>query len=206
VIKGLPIIALLVQVGLSGQSLGQLVYQPADEGTLEVSFITSFGEPIADGPKAIVEKVVSGKPVDEWNVRREMNLKYGTYHLKAQYSGFYPVDKDVRIDQPHQTVLICFFAAPIESTGEASLVRGHISEGSVKNDCRLVRLLSPFADGVGKDTTASQRGDFGVENLRPGRYLVITLGPHGICETSEAVVPLGERVNDLALTWSVHHK
>jgi hypothetical protein len=204
VIKAWSVIGLLLPIALSGQSVGLLPDQPDNEGTLEISFITSFGEPIADGPKVLVEKVVTDKPVGEWTVQRKTSLKYGTYHLKAQYSGFYPVEKDVRIDQPHQAVLICFFVAPIESVGEVSLVRGHISEGSVKNDCRLIRFMSPFADGIAKDTTASQAGDFGVENLKPGRYFVITLGSHGICETSEAVILFGERVKDLSLTWSVH--
>jgi hypothetical protein len=204
VTKLIPMIALSIPLVLSGQHLQPLPDQPDDEGTLAITFMTSFGESIADGPRAVVEKIVSGKTVGEWEVHPGANLKYGTYHLKAHYSGFYPVEQDVRIDQPHQTVLVCFFLAPIESTGEKSLVRGHISEGSIRNGCRLVRILSPFAHGVAKDTMASPIGDFAVENLEPGKYLVITLGPHGICETSEAAVSFGERVKDLSLTWSVH--
>src|SRR5579862_3320708 len=198
-----PLLALLMPIALSGQERGIPLDQSEKEGTLELAFVTALGDSITSGPKISVQKLVDGKPVAEWKGERVMMLKYGNYHLRIQYSGAIPVDKDVEVEQPYQAVLICFFLGSIESPWEGNLVRGHISGGSMRNDCRLVRFISPFADGA-MDTKASQAGDFGLESVRPGRYFVMTLGAHGICDTAEVVILFGERVKDLSISWSAH--
>jgi hypothetical protein len=197
------ILALLIPIALSGQERGISLDQSEKEATLELVFVTALGDSITSGPNISVQKLIDRKPVAEWKGERVMKLKYGTYHLRVQYSGALPVDKDVKVEQPYQAVLICFFLGPIESPWEGNLVRGHIPRDSVRNDCRLVRFISPFADGA-MDTKASQAGDFGLENVRPGRYLVMTLGEHGLCDTAEVIILFGERVKDLSISWNAH--
>jgi hypothetical protein len=201
------ILTVAIPIAVSAQQGGISPLDRSDqEGTLELIFVTAWGDSIMDGSSVSVQKLVSGRPVAEWTGERVMKLKYGTYHVKAQHPGFYLVERDINIEQPYQVSSICFFTAPLESPWEGNLIRGHISERSARRDCRLVRFISPFADGVAVETKASQTGDFGLENVRPGTYFVITLGAHGICETSEVVILFGERVKDLSIAWADHAK
>jgi hypothetical protein len=168
------------------------------EGELEIRFITALGDPVHGEPDVTVEKLVNGRRVADWKGDRIMKLKYGTYRLRIQYSGAYPVDKNVKIQKAFQAVFICFFVAPIELPWDGNLIRGQISEKSRMNDCRWVRFVSPFADSEFAETKATESGHFVLENVRPGKYSAFTVGKGGICETSEVTI-LGAPVYDVSI-------
>jgi hypothetical protein len=186
----------------------QKVTAPLDEsdkeGILEILFVTSLGEPLSGEPTLTVENLVDEKQVVGRTGGSAMKLKYGTYRLKAHYPGAYPVDKIVKIRSPFQTTSICFFISPIESPWDGNLIRGRISEKSRQNDCRWVRFVSPYADGGAVDTKATESGYFALDNVRPGKYLVFTIGKEGICETAEVTIFLevGKPVYDLVIPWA----
>jgi hypothetical protein len=112
-----------------------------------------------------------------------------------------PVERTASIRHAYQAVIVCFFLTPIESPWEGNLFRGHISQRSKESDCRWIRLASLFADDVSAETKASAAGDFGMENVRPGKYLALAIGKHGVCETAEVTILFGQHVTDLDLSW-----
>lgn len=189
-------------------SLGsQKVTAPLDEsdkeGTLEVLFVTSLGEPVSREPALTVENLVDGKPVSMRRGGRTMRLKYGTYRLKGHLTGYYSTEKIVHVRDLFQATSMCFFIAPIESPWDGNLIRGSISATSRRNGCRWVRLMSPFADGEVAETEATESGSFAVENVRPGKYFAFTIGKGGICETAEVTILLevGKPVYDFVFRW-----
>ena len=137
-----------------------------------------------------------------------MKLKYGVYRLHVQYSGAYPVEKRVKIQNPFQVVFICFFVAPIESPWDGNLIRGRISDRSKQNDCRWVRFVFPFADAEFAETKVSEDGYFALENVRAGEYLAFTIGKNGICEMADVTIPveLVHRTYDLVIPWASYRK
>lgn len=105
-------IAILFVCGLSlwGQ---RIVVQPDDsgkEGTLQILYVTSFGEPATAGVELTVENVANGKEVP---IERTGTLKlpYGTYRLRARITAHYPAERIVKIQEPFQTTSLCFFEA-----------------------------------------------------------------------------------------------
>jgi len=135
---------LLCSVTLCAQKSFVPLDESDKEGVIEILFVTALGNPVSGDPEVTVEKLVDGKSVATWKGGRTMKLKYGMYRLRIQYSGAYPVDKNVRIQNPFQAALVCFFIAPIELPWDGNLIRGRISEKSRQNDCRWVRFYVPL--------------------------------------------------------------
>lgn len=170
--------------------------QSGNEGLLELLLITSFGDEVRDEPSVTVERLVQGKPVAKWEGSRTMKLRYGTYRLHVEYSGAYPVDKTVKVEDRYQAAFVCLLVA---LPWKGNLVRGRLSEASRKKGCRWVRLICPFADGEIAETKASETGYFALQNVRPGKYLVFTIGENGVCETSQTSILFGKQLYDLSL-------
>ncbi len=195
-------VAILLSCVLS--LFGQKHHVPTDEsgreGMLELRFITSFGESVTGYPLVIIEESPSGPRVYQGKGAGPIKLKYGSYRLRAQYSGTYPVDKAISIRNPMQLVSVCFFIAPIESPWDGNLIRGRISEGSRKRDCRWIRFVCPFADAESAEASATEGGHFALENVRPGKYLAFTMGKDGICEQTEVSILFGRPVYDVTIS------
>lgn len=193
---------LLCALNLFSQKSSAPLDESDKEGVLEILFVTAAGARLSGEPKLTVDRLVDGKVVDTRTGERKMRLRYGTYRLRAQYGGAYPVDKAIKVERPYQVVSICFFVAPIELPWDGNLVRGSISEKSKQGDCRWVRFVSPFAENESAETLASPSGQFALENVRPGKYLVFSIGKEGICEMSEVTILLGKSVYDLLIRWA----
>jgi hypothetical protein len=198
------ILTLLCFVAVSMQA--EKVFAPLDdsdkEGTLDILVLNAWGDAGPHQFDLTLERLVNGKKVAELKAQQTLKLKYGTYRLVAKAGGMYPVEKIIGIKDAYQATVVCFFLAPIEEPWEGNLVRGHISETSKNRGCRWIRFVSPFADNGATETRASAAGDFAIENIRPGKYLALAIGESGLCESAPATILFGQRVTDLALSWT----
>lgn len=169
------------------------------EGTLEIVLVNAFGVPV-DGraSKVSVQRLVEGKSAPTQLVGLRPTLKYGTYKLTIHASPGYPVDKVVKIHSPHQVVIVPLFLAPVESTVEENVVHGKLPKASQAGNCRYVRLSSPLSETEYADSLALAGGTFVFFNVKPGRYVFISIGEKGICDIIPTEV-LRQREQDLVL-------
>ncbi|MCC7173577.1 MAG: hypothetical protein IT159_00150 [Bryobacterales bacterium] len=171
---------------LLGASVSLLSQVPLDEagkeGVLQVLIVDSFGKPLQGTFAVSVREVVNGVPGKEVRIAPKVTLGYGTYTLTVRGSPAYPVDKKITIDRRYQLVVVPLFLAPIESPWEGNTVRGRLPAGSRDRRCTYVRLLSALAETEYAEAAAMESGDFVFQNIKPGRYILVTLGDVGICD------------------------
>ncbi len=94
----------------------------------------------------------------------------------------------LKVKEAYQPVLIGLFVAPIELPWVGNVVRGKLPRASAERGCLSVRLVSPVSENEYADAKALASGEFGFENIKPGRYLLVTFGERGICEVSPVSV------------------
>ena len=80
------------------------------------------------------------------------------------------------------------FVSPIELPWDGNIVRGKLSGRGRQEGCRWVRLASPLAESEYAETKASESGDFVLENVKPGKYVLTTIGDQGVCEMTPVTV------------------
>ncbi|HSB13402.1 MAG TPA: hypothetical protein VLE22_03020 [Bryobacteraceae bacterium] len=165
---------------------------PLDErgksGVVEFFVVDSNGVPVKGDITFSVRQLRDGKTAREVKVGAKASLAYGTYKLTVQGSPAYPVEKIIKVKEAYQPVLIGLFVAPIELPWAGNVVRGKLPRASAERGCLSVRLVSPVAENEYADARALASGEFGFENIKPGRYLLVTFGERGICEVSPVSV------------------
>jgi hypothetical protein len=202
--NNIVLIMCMVSVGLSAQ-VPVALDERDKEGRVFVEALTAGGERLASGVK--IKIMQGGRVIRTLDDERIFDLPYGSYHIEARATGAYPISTTLAVRSTRQILPLCFFVAPIESPEPEALVRGQISRDSREGDCLWVRLLSPFSAGVFHDTRASADGFFAIENVRPGKYLALTIGPRGICESTELMVLYGPTYTlDLKVNWKSFQK
>lgn len=167
-------------------------------GVLNIVLLDSFGGPVEGGAKLTVERFVDGKWGAPMRIQRTETLDYGTYRLMVKGSPAYPVEKRIEINDPATYVVVTLYVAPIEMPWPGNYVRGALPTEANEKGCRIVKLVSPLAEENTMVTKAMLSGQFAIENIRPGKYLVITIGPAGMCETYETTV-FAEREQDIKI-------
>ena len=175
-------------------SLALLAQVPLDdtgkEGTLEVLVVDAFGKPLQGSITLAVREIVNGVLGREVRIAPKDTLKYGTYRLTVRGSPAYPVDKVVKIDKRFQLVVAALFLAPIEEPWAGSTIRGRLPAKSMQGRCHWGRQLSAVSEAEYAEGIALDSGAFILENVKPGKYIFVSIGPAGICDiTSADVVP-----------------
>src|SRR5262249_55235119 len=94
------------------------------------------------------------------------------------------------------------FVAPIELPWIGNFVRGKIPASSRERGCRWIRLISAVSATEYAETKAADSGDFALDDIKPGKYLMITIGDHGLCEVSQTTV-LPKQAQDLSFDGSL---
>lgn len=182
---------------------------PLDEsgkkGTVEFFVVDSNGVPVHGDLTFSVRQIRDAGTAPEVKVGAKANLDYGTYRLTVRVSPAYPVDKIIRVKEAYQAVLIGLFVAPIELPWVGNVVRGKLARASAERGCMQVRLVSPVSENEYADTKALASGEFAFENIKPGRYLLITFGERGICEVSSVSV-VDKRTQELFIDAGFLHR
>ena len=183
-------LALLTALGLARCQV------PLDEsghrGAVEVTVIDSFGVPV-DGAELSVqglnEALVSPKTtVDRVSLR---TLEYGTYRLTVGKSGFEPASRVIGVRGPLSTVVVALVPGEIEKDGSVHTIKGRLTDAELTPDCQLIRLLPLFGGGDPLDAKL-YKGQFTVDNTKPGKYAAVLFGRDGICRMSVVSILLGE--------------
>lgn len=175
---------------------------PLDEsykdGVLDIRVVDPMGRPLHGGISLSVQQVIDGKPKPPFTIESKTTLKYGTYQLAVRGSPGYPVDRIVQITKPYQLVVVTLFLAPIELPSAGNYIKGKLPAKSIAAGCSLVRILSPVSEHDFADAQALDSGEFVFMDIKPGKYLVITVGNEGICEVLQTIVT-GDSTQELAL-------
>jgi hypothetical protein len=153
------------------------------EGTLEIFMVNAFGTPV-DGRAArlSVQQLIDEKPGPVKRIGLQPVLRYGIYRLTVLASPGYPVDKIVKISSRYQVVFVTLFLAPVEGPWEGNVVHGTLPKASLEGGCRHVRLSSPLSETEYADNLALPSGTFVFLNVKPGKYVFISIGEKGICD------------------------
>ena len=162
------------------------------QGELELHFVDAFGAPVGKvrSPLITLDPVGNRKRlIDKQPYAGKITQPYGRYRLLAQYSGGYPVEREVEISSPSQTAVMAFFVAPIELPWAGNTVRGQIvSAARLSSTCRILRLISAVSQTDTFEVRTSSSGHFAHDNVRPGEYIGIVFGDEGICGLGRTVV------------------
>ncbi len=158
------------------------------KGMVEIVVVDSNGVPVRGNISFSVRQIQGGKNTPEVTVGAKASLNYGTYNLTVRGSPAYPVDKIIKVRDPYQVVLVGLFVAPIELPWVGNIVRGKLPPTSKEGGCSWVRLVSPVSENEFADAKALASGEFVLENVKPGKYLLVTFGDRGICDVVQATV------------------
>jgi len=160
---------------------GQIVV-PLDEseskGILELLIVDAFGHAV-NSPSIRVEQLLENSSAKVTQVGTKIALEYGEYRILVEKAGFDPAEKRVTVNRPYQAAVICLFTG-IHEKPENNAVRGQLIDSDLREECLWIRLLSPYAP-LSYEAKAAGSGYFLFENVRPGQYLMLTLGDSGIC-------------------------
>lgn len=162
--------------------------QSGQKGIVEFVVVDSNGMPVDGDVTFSVRRTPSKGAAPDIEIGAKASLDYGTYKLTVRGSPAYPVEKTITVQAPYQAVLIGLFVAPIELPWVGNVVRGRVPGANGKRGCLWVRLVSPVSEVEYADAKALTSGEFVFENIKPGKYLLITFGERGICEVSQVNV------------------
>lgn len=168
------------------------------EGTVEILVVDCNGVPVRGDVSFSVRQLVDGRNMPEVKVGAKANLRYGTYRLTVRGSPAYPVDKILKVRDRYQVVLVSLFVAPIELPWAGNMVRGKLSFASRQRSCSWIRLVSPVSENEYADARALASGEFVLEDIKPGRYILITFGDQGICDMAQVTV-IDKPIQDLVI-------
>jgi hypothetical protein len=179
---------------------GQVPLDESDRvGTLELFVVDAAGRPVdARTARVSVQEVVDGRVGPAQQIGLQSTLRYGTYKLTVLASAASRVDKPVRIRSRHQVVIITLFLAPIESPWKGNFVNGKLPATSLAGGCLHVRLSSPLAETEFADARALPSGEFTFLDVKPGKYVFLSIGETGVCEIIPTEV-LPRREQELVL-------
>jgi len=169
------------------------------QGTVEIVVVDANGVPLRGDIRVTAYQLVDGKYGPETVVGMKPKLRYSTYKLVVRGSPAYPVEKIITVNEPYQVVLVGLFVAPIELPWIGNAVHGKLPPNQ-QGRCRWVRLISPVSDTEEATARALDSGDFTLENVKPGTYIVVTFGDGGICNSGQTLVA-DKRTQDLTIRW-----
>ena len=177
----------------------QVPLDPSDKtGILDILFVDSFGHPVSGNLVISARQLVGGKLLPAFRLTPAATLKYATYQVNIQASPAYPVDRTVTIHDRYQLLVVALFLAPIEPPWAGNTVNGKLSTHSLEKDCRSIHLASILAGDEHASTKASASGNFVFRNIKPGAYVLVTIGAAGICQVSRIDI-LNRAVQDLPI-------
>ncbi len=163
--------------------------ESGQRGILRLVLLTALGEPIHGNARISVRRTDRAKPRQEpMTIGLESTLPYGNYQLSVQASPAYPVEKNITIGEPEQTVIVGLFLAPIELPVLKTYTSGSISVDRLKQGCKWVRLISLVSEFEYRDSQVQPSGRFVFSDVKAGRYLLVVFGEAGVCDTSQVVI------------------
>jgi hypothetical protein len=170
-------------------STAQIPIDQSDkEGTLETVLVDLAGRPVSWGTESSIRAITNGRLGPPSRVGRKAKLKYGTYSLTVVCPGAYTVEKTLKIAEPYQVAVVAVVFATPENVPTKNSIRGRIAPESLKKGCHLVRLVSPVSESEFANTIASDSGVFVFEDVKPGRYILATLGDQGLCDVTPTTI------------------
>ena len=170
-------------------------------GTVELYFVSAAGHRMRNPKELRIISLKTGKDVPYKLEQDYVHLPYGRYRAEAHFRGAYLVERAFTVERPRQIVSFCFFVAPIEFGMETNVVRGRLSQQGLAKRCVWIRALSPFDNNVQEVPASSVTGDFYFDNLRAGKYMILAIGPEGVCQFATASFYFGHEYVDLDLHW-----
>jgi hypothetical protein len=165
---------------------------------LETVVVDMAGRPVPWAVGAFVRSDTDGRPEKAVRVQRIAPLKYGIYKLTVECPGAYTSEKLVKITAPYQVVIVAVDFPQPENLTTKNFVQGRLSQASRKSGCQFARLASVVAEGEFANAKASDAGVFAFEDVKPGRYILVTMGTLGVCDATLVTVT-GERTQDLSI-------
>lgn len=175
---------------------------PLDEtdktGSIEILVVDSMGRPVHGKIAIFAQRVPSDLHSRPSPIGRTANLKYGTYKISVMASPAYTVVRDIVVRARQQVIIVGLFIAPIESPWLGNYVHGKVPASSANNRCRWVRLMSLVEAGEYHEVKTLESGEFAIENIKPGRYALVTIGDEGICGVSQTTV-FDKRTQELVI-------
>jgi len=158
-----------------------------ETGALVVALVDVYGHPV-EGGTITVEPVANGKSGARSPFKSGTELEYGTYRLRVLCPRFNPAVQTIEISSPSRLVVVSLGEDEAEWRALYT-IRGRVAHWDLYSACQIVHL-APLVSQEGGADARVLGGEFVLENVRPGRYAAVLLGPKGICTATQVTIYL----------------